>query len=132
MSRSLLPALLCCACGKGSAAFPTVSKPTATAIEQVASTPDSSSVPPAGDCGALSGELVAAANERGPGHHLDADGRMQVVVEADPTVRLPAVFVEEARSVGLIQGRVAPEHLCTIASLDGVLRIRPPHRASPK
>lgn len=132
MPRSLLPALLGCACGKGTVAFPTLSDPTATVVEQVASTPSASSVFPARDCGALSGELAAVATGRDPGDRLEADGRVQVVVEADSTVRLPAVFEEEVRSAGRIQGRVAPEHLCTIASLDGVSRVRIPHRASPK
>lgn len=83
-------------------------------------------------CKGLSGELSALVDGGGDRSLLDSDGRVQVSVEAEPTTKLPSAFVEERRAMGMIQGRVAPEHLCAVAGADGVRRVRTPHRASPK
>lgn len=117
--------------GPSPAAAPAAAKPPTTPVK--APTDLKSSGEKAGVvCKGLSGELSDLSRGEGDRSLLDGDGRVQVTVEAEPTTKLPGSFVEERRAMGMIQGRVAPEHLCDVAGTDGVRRVRTPHRASPK
>lgn len=88
--------------------------------------------PPVSDCSDLdSGLARLAAGEEVSGFTLDDAGRVQVVVEPDVET-LPAVFDEELRAGGLVQGWVLPADLCAVADAAGVTKVRPPIVASPK
>lgn len=140
MTPALLLAVVLGCSGKGEAGPPPGPSPAAAPAAPVAAPlplkapadlkPPGEKAGPA--CRGLSGELSALVGGGGDRSLLDDDGRVQVSVEAEPTTSLPAAFVEERRAMGMIQGRVAPEHLCDVAGTDGVRRVRTPHRAAPK
>ena len=80
--------------------------------------------PPVGQaepCERLMGALRARVAEGGP---------VRVVVEGE--VALPAGFVEEARTAGLVQGTLPGDQLCALADLPGVVRVRAPFEAAAK
>jgi hypothetical protein len=141
MTAALLFVVVLGCSGKGDAGPPAGPSPAAAPAPAAKPVPVPLKAPadlkPVGEkkgpaCRGLSGELSALVDGGGDRSLLDDDGRVQVSVEAEPTTKLPSAFVEERRAMGMIQGRVAPEHLCDVAGTDGVRRVRPPHRASPK
>jgi hypothetical protein len=145
MTPALLLAVALGCSGKGDASpppGPSPAAPTAAPVASPAKPPTTPMKAPtdlkspgekaAPACKGLSGELSALASGGGDRSLLDGEGRVQVTVEAEPTTKLPSSFDEERRAMGMIQGRVAPEHLCDVAGTDGVRRVRTPHRASPK
>ena len=83
-------------------------------------------------CAGLSGDLQGATRGDTAGLRVDDAGRVQVTVETSGDVSWPDSFVEDKAIMGLVQGWSPPLDLCDLATSPGVVRVRSPHRATPK
>ncbi len=84
-------------------------------------------------CDGIDGALAKAVAGDTAGLEVDAQGRVRVTYEfSSEPAQLPDGFEKETSAMGHGQGWCPPAQLCALAVTDGIDRVRPVRRASPK